>query len=514
MKRVISLLLVCCFLGLALVACGGNKEKVTETAKPTETQMQTDMYGQEALAGKVDWNTLDFEGETIYVIVRNDEKVSREWEKEDVGDDELDLAIQNRNDVVENAINLNVEIELVANSEISTVSPVYTTLISQDIDNDLHEFDIAAHYAYVATSLGLRDYHVNLLDSDTLPYFNFGLKCWNQAIVNNTQANGQLYFVSGDLNLSLFDASMIIWHNKDLYEKVRKDDDPEDIQDLIIAGDWTYSELYKWSQYYSDTDGNSQCGDVYGVRLEGTYIVNPNDALPYAWDLDIVKTNSNGTHSYNIIGNAKISEAMTSYRQMFNAEGNAHGVTCTCGSGGHFVDGDRLFNTDVLFWDKASNLAIREMKDKYALLPWPKYDETQDHYATTSQDYFTTMAVIDHSQSPIPTKGNEISAYLQYATEYSYTNVRMFYFKEIVEPKYFGNFTDGTTKKSVAIFNTIINNLEYDFATIYSPMLEGILSTVWKNTVHNGGTLEQKYNANKKAYEDALKSLDEWFGLK
>jgi hypothetical protein len=164
------------------------------------------------------------------------------------------------------------------------------------------------------------------------------------------------------------------------------------------------------------------------------------------------------------------------------------------------------------------------MKNRYSLTPWPKYDETQDHYATTSQDYFTTMAVIDHSASPIPTKGKEISGYLQYATEYSYTNVRMFYFKEIVEPKYFGNFTDGTTKKSVAIFNTIINNLEYDFGTIYGPMLEGVIKVCWTNNVllkYDGVSKDlsttsvfQKYWDNHEKYDAALEALDVWFGLR
>ena len=207
------------------------------------------------------------------------------------------------------------------------------------------------------------------------------------------------------------------------------------------------------------------------------------------------------------------------FRNLWSEKGTATEST----GGPSFPSGLLLFKGDVIWFSEAGNLALRNMKNRYSLTPWPKYDETQDHYATTSQDYFTTMAVIDHSQSPIPTKGNEISAYLQYATEYSYTNVRMFYFKEIVEPKYFGNFTDGTTKKSVAIFNTIINNLEYDFGTIYGPMLDGVIKSCWTQNVllkYDGVSKDlsttsvfQKYWDNHEKYDTALKSLDEWFGL-
>ena len=517
MKRVISLLLVCCFLALALVACGGGKEKETKAPETNTNEVLTDIYGQTALTPKIDLSTLDFEGETLTVMVRNDEKVSREWEKEDVGDDELDLAIANRNEVVEGDLNLNVEIELVANSEHGNCVQVYTQLITQDIDNNLHDFDIAAHFAYAATEVAIRDYNVNLLDTDTLPYFNFDLMCWNQTIVNNTQANGKLYFASGDLNLSLFDSAMILWHNKDLYEKVRDDDDPKDIQDLILAGDWTYSELYKWAQYYNDSDDATDCGDIYGVHLEGVYITNPNDAIPYAWDLEIVKTNPDGTHYYNIVGNSKISEAMTKYRNMYKAEGNdaSQNVHCTCGvAGGHFVAGDRLFVNNVLFWDKASNLAIREMEDKYSIVPHPKYDESQANYGSTSMDYYTLMSVLDHAKSTVPTKGEAISAYLQYATEYSYTHVRGYYFERIVKPKFFGtDDSDGHVTKSVTIFVTIIDNLEFDFYTLYSPQLEDI-THLWRYTLSNtNSTLEQAYSASKDMYDGALEDMDKWFGL-
>ena len=114
------------------------------------------------------------------------------------------------------------------------------------------------------------------------------------------------------------------------------------------------------------------------------------------------------------------------------------GVACEVTGAGGFTSGHLLFQGNVLYWDKASNLAIRNMEDKYSIVPWPKYDETQDHYASTPQDYFTTMSVLDHSMSGGTIKGEVISAYLEYATEYSYTDVRGYYFKRIIEPKFFG----------------------------------------------------------------------------
>ena len=381
MKRVISLLLVSCFLMLALVACGNNKTK--ETQKPSESQQEhlTDIYGQTELGSKVDWSTMDFEGETLNVLVRADDENQREWGKEDVGDDELDLAISNRNEVVWDTLNLSVNLRPLTVYSYEEIRDNTIDLITRDVDNNLHEYDIVAHFAYVANQVVLRGYQADLLDSDTFPHFNFDLMCWNQTIVNNTVANGKLYAIAGDLNLSVFNRAIVMWHNKDLYDSLKKDSDPADIQDVAMAGNWTYSELYKWASYNDNADDTGDCGDVYGTYIYHTHPAPvPTDAVPYAWDIDLIATKADGTHEYKCVGNQKAEDAMIKWRGLYEAQGNAangEGCTCKFGLKSHFVDGNVLFMADILYASADYNLAIREMEDKYSILPMPKYEETQ-----------------------------------------------------------------------------------------------------------------------------------------
>ncbi len=518
MKRVIALLLVCCTMALSLIACNSDTKQTTG-AGSTEAPKATDQYGQEALIGKTDWSTIDLDGEELTVLVRNDEKVSREWEKKDVGDDELDIAIAERNEVIEGNLNVDVSITLAANDNYNTWQSDFIPILTRDVDNKLHEIDIVANWGYDGMNAALRDYYLNLLDEDTFPYFDFSLACWNQGIYQNGTVNGKLYLCAGDMNLSMFDSSMIIWHNMDLYDRLRQSDDPADIQDLVLSGQWTYAEMYRWASTYINGGSDSECNDIYGVSIQGaTFPEQPGMAIPYAWDLSFVTTNADGTHTFNLTNNTKAEKALEDFRKLYGAGGNAWDVftekksdKCTCGTGGHFVSGHILFKGDVIFWDKASNLAIREMKDRYAILCWPKYDTKQEQYATTSQDYFTCMMVLDHSKSSVPTKGEAVSAYLQYGTEYSYTYVRGYYFEKIIKPKFFGtDDSDGHVTKSITIFTTIIDNLGYEFETIYSPMLERVINRVWKDSLHGGGTIQQKYTAKKNAYDNALKELDKW----
>ena len=326
------------------------------------------------------------------------------------------------------------------------------------------------------------------------------------------------------MNLSMFDSAMIMWHNVDLYEDLLEatndTSSPKSIQDAVISGEWTFTELYKWAAYYENKDLESNKGDLYGLYMNGErWPSQPFDAIPYACDLEFIKTNADGTHSFNYRDNDKAETAMAMFRNLWGQKGVATETT----GGPSFPSGNLLFSADTIWFSEESHLARRSMIDRHSLTPWPKFDETQERYATTSQDYLTTMAVIDHSQSSIPTKGDVISAYLQYAAEYSYINIRMLYFKEIVEPKYFGNFDDTTTIKSVAIFNTIIDNIEFDFGTIYGGSLENVIAQCWRYNVllkYTGynkelgqSTVLQKYLDKHETYDKALVELDIWLGL-
>ena len=196
MKRVISLLLVACFMLLALVACGKEEEKPSET-KETVTEKATNIYGDEVLDTVVDWTSFDFGGEAINILVRNDTKVSREWESEVIDDDdELEMAIAARNDVVEGDLNVDVNIQLIGDKEAGTFTGTFLPAVQQDILNGLHEIDVAANFGYIGLNSTYRDLWCNLLDTDTFPHFDFSLKCWNKAICQDGAINGQLYLCS------------------------------------------------------------------------------------------------------------------------------------------------------------------------------------------------------------------------------------------------------------------------------------------------------------------------------
>ena len=521
-KRTIALLLVLCFIGVALVACTKKPdEQGTDDAgnngnagnKSTETE--TNIYGEPSFTTTIQYENLDFEGEELTIMLRNNEVTVREWYKEST-EDELDEAVAMRNAAVEETLNLSIDYEIINfPSDFHEMANMVGDMLVSDVIDDLHYYDIAVHFALIGGYASIRDVNANLLDKDTFPYFDFSLPCWNQSIVN-TEINNRLHLIAGDINISQFDYATVIWYNKTLYDNKKEPTDHEDIQDLALEGNWTYDELYRWAtRLYEDSNGTSgkQADDTYGFT-QGPPNINtqpiPKDSMAAAFDINLLLENPDGTHAFNIAGNERAAKARTMWIQLYEATG-------TWGDSGavtNFAAGKYLFYANSMYPGKDGNMTIREMSDKYGLLPLPKFDLEQDQYYTAAYDGYSLMSVLDHAESTVPTKGDAISAYLQLATEESYTSVRGYYFNRIVKPKYFGQDDSlGTVTKSVAIFDDIISHIRFDFWTVYSNQL-GNLTWAWRTSLlPDWNTLEAQYISRQTEFDEKLLEMDEWFGL-
>ena len=241
--RIIALLLVCVFAGMALVGCGnknsGNGEETggeqNSGNNNVSTETETNIYGEPSFTGVVPVENLDFEGEEIVVLHRDTEIINREWYKEST-EDELDEAVAMRNAAVEETLNVNVTYERFPFPNYDDGSRNFNDAVYQDVIQDLHYYDVAAYFAYSGTSPLIRDCNANLLDKDTFPFFDFTLPCWNQTVVTNTTINGRLHYITGDINISLFDSAMVIWYNKTLYDEKKESSDPEHMQRYALEG--------------------------------------------------------------------------------------------------------------------------------------------------------------------------------------------------------------------------------------------------------------------------------------
>ena len=215
--KILCILLVLCFIGTAFIGCGKKKGGGDGATEGAQEEEQTDEvpfvneYGEASFTSSLPVDELDFEGAEIVILLRDNIQNTREWTKKTI-EDELDEAIAMRNEAVQDSLNVQLVFELISGSTLTEYYNKMTSMVMSDVTSGKHYYDInCATLCFVARS-EIRDYAANLKDTTTFPYFNFELPCWNQAIVKNTTINKQLYYIVGDANISMFDASMIIWH--------------------------------------------------------------------------------------------------------------------------------------------------------------------------------------------------------------------------------------------------------------------------------------------------------------
>lgn len=486
---------------------GKDTEKQTEkptsrpTEKPTERPTVDPVEPIEPIVPDEDIDIgdlgLDFEGERLTVLVRDFTSSTREWYKE-CPEDMIDVAVATRNDLIERGLNLSVDYIYIPQGNYDHLKNKFVDMIATDIIQDYHQIDISANYGYIGANTQIRDCAANLADMDQFPYFDFSLPCWNQSLIDNTFINGRLHYVTGDLNLSTFDSAMSIWYSKKLYDKIRENGDPASLQQLALDGDWTFEKLYT----YADTISPLSEG-CCGLGITSPNSPNPTDVLPTAWNLELVITNGNGTHGFNILGNERLFEAQLMYEALFYAKGVVTGANIT-----GLVYGDFLMVMSTVYPSTAEHRMMIDMGAEYELLPWPKFDENQKEYATTSQDYYTLMSVLDHRESCIPTKGEAVSAYLQMSTEVSYLSIRDVYYEHVVGLG--GMYVD---KDSRQIFDLIIDSLVFDFGTVYAPQLNDVI-WLWRDSICSGNTVEENFISDIESFNSAVSNTDRWLGLK
>ncbi|MBQ4121139.1 MAG: hypothetical protein IJD35_03900, partial [Clostridia bacterium] len=204
-KKILCIFLALCLICSALIGCSkkdkNNAEATSvDTNDTIATQAPTNEYGEPSFTTNIPVNDLDFEGEELTIMLRDNETTKRQWHK-DSPEDELDEAVAMRNSAVEETLNLDITYEIVPYGEYNAGTANYNNNIITDVDNDLHYYDIVDHWALAGGYMSIRDYHANLLDQDIFPYFDFDLPCWNQSVCNgNGVVNNRLHLITGALN--------------------------------------------------------------------------------------------------------------------------------------------------------------------------------------------------------------------------------------------------------------------------------------------------------------------------
>ena len=471
--------------------------KFTET-EPIET---------EPLLPPLNSGKLKFDGLALTILLPDTELYHREWGQK-VAQNEIDEAIEMRNLDILNDLDVEILYKFVP-----TDTEEFFDLAFGDVLGDEHNYDIALNGSAVMSRLALRGTLSDLRDSASFPFLDLTQPCWNASANENLTVGGKLYFTTGFFSTTMLDNTTVMFQNKTIYDKNRANSDPENLQVYANEGKWTYEDMYRMTSAFAASMPND---DVLIIDRD----LSDNNILrsfAAAFEAHAMRRYNN-SREYDLASNSRAEAVLTRTKELYSTPGVVVGETAefagkTAKFGGEKgIACEGIFFITKLYKDYETNMSIREMEDKFGLMPLPKYDAAQGQYKALS-DGSSFIGILDHSRSDAKTHSIAVSAFIEKTAEGSYTQVLGYYFNGVVKPRYFGTDDQvGTVSHSIEAFDTIIHNIEFEFCNVYSAELGGI-GDIWGEAYSNNKTLAQSYLDKQSEYEESLSKLDKFFGV-
>ena len=335
-------------------------------------------------------------------------------------------------------------------------------------------YDLIINDMYGLSPLTLEGMFYNILDGK---YFDFSKPWWYDDFMSDVAINSNYqYMLGGDYFIDILRCSHCLFYNKSLYEKMTGDG--EGLYDVVLAGDWTFdafNTLVEESYVDLNGDGKKDTGDQFGYAAFETW--GPMIPFLISADPGYIARRSDGYPEITINNEKGVYLLDQLYRLMCTTDG--------C------IGYQRL--------GSLQNATIREMEDGLRVVPYPKLDENQKNYVTSTHD----TAEIGVIPVTLPSTALDyISAVVEVLCRETYKNVLPVYYESSLKMKY---TRDDTSARMIDIVHDNIGN---SFALAYNISLNEILTS----GLYNGDNIAAKKNDFASAYAKrekvALQKLD------
>ena len=242
------------------------------------------------------------------------------------------------------------------------------------------------------------------------------------------------------------------------------------IYDIVKSGKWTVDKLHELTTgVYQDLngDGTADKEDRYGLE-----VLNPNFILPFLTSCELEAFKKNGDkYSYNY-GSERCVDAFNKIFALLHDEQATYMVTENPNgdirTGSPYAEGRVLFTTINL----VDMTYYRDAKFEYGVLPYPKFDETQENYGTMVSNGIINFSV------PVTSAGDEaVGAVIEAMSYAGLKFTTPAYFETALKIKY---AQDDETSQML----DLIKNSEYtSLSTMFAAELEGP-DDIWKMTLY------------------------------
>lgn len=292
------------------------------------------------------------------------------------------------------------------------------------------DFDVVFDLAYKASSLV---YEGMYLPISELPYIDLTNPWWASDLTYSISANAnEPYFVVGDMSFNYTERLRCVFFNKSLLDEIHGMTDT-DLYQTVLDGKWTLDKFVQLcSDVYNDNNGNTTVDkdDRFALAVYDNYDF---DEFSYSVGLEFTSRDEDG---YPVIAmnNERTVKLVEKLTGLFINNENVFQLKPDYPTNNRiaktvFANGQTLFLTDRFYvagWEE-----LRGMKDEFGIVPYPKFDESIEHYYTDS-DVNTLVASVPVTAVNL----DAISATMEAMAYYGKQDVLPVYYETVLKIKY------------------------------------------------------------------------------
>ena len=493
MKKILALMLAVTMVLCTFVSCKKDNQETGESDSSTVSLEEGDRLSE--------LGSRDFEGKTFNVLDANDypEMHVNYATEETKGLSNITEVLYRRDLSLKEMYNL----DDITYASITNASTGIDTLRVQILGGN-SEYDMVISTATGSAiesvggtlpSLAIQGMLRNL---DEVNYLSLDKKWWSPLIYENTLLNGKMFFTTGDIVPSLYQAPAAMYVNMDLFKQYHSD---IDIFEVVESGEWTFAKLNELtadiSQDVNEDQKMSATDDFFGLAVQRNSLQVQDFVMGAGSKFSTVENNTLSVDLKNqmlgsILDNVKrLYPTMTYIYGDNNDQQNVINVT--------FKTGKAIFLAHHL---ETAMFHLRDMEGDYAVIPYPKANAEQTQYLSNVSNWVDCFVAVPNSVS------NERIEFVGFMMEamaaYSNKNLRPFIYESVLK---YQRLND---EKSSAMIDVIMDGIVIDYAVIYD------LGSLWKicdNVVFKGSSLNMQAAVATNPIREGIETIMEAHGV-
>ncbi len=389
----------------------------------------------------------DFEKYVFRALVSCDNGEGDYWEAEANSSDVVEVAVYKRNLAVSERFNCSIQlIPIYFGDEISKTISRYVTS-GEDV------FDLASCHAIEMGNATIADNFLNWYD---IPNVDFTKPWWSASNIETLTHNGVCLSAIGDAAVSAIGATYCVFYNK----KLGADNDLPDMYEIVRNGEWTIDKAVELSKdLYDDLnqDGKVDNEDLFGYTSDPQSNINA-----YLWAFDNPIFKKNGDALEFVYKTEKVPAIIEKLVDSFTLYDGTRSDVAYQNDYDHYSHGysrDMFKDGRSVFANGYVNMSLshfRDLEDEFAILPYPKWDEAQENYATMADGYHEVMAV------PLTAQNLErVGTITEALCAESYKTLIPAYYDKALKVK------GARDADSVEMIDMLVNSRVFDFGYLY-----------------------------------------------